>query len=453
MPRSAPSITARRRIASTMPLLPATVVAVAVALGTVACAEGGATARSAVTRDSAGVAITESTGPAWGPGEALALSAEPTVLVGEEEGAPEYQFGRIAAATRLSDGRLAVFDGMAHELRFYDAAGKFLSKTGGEGGGPGEYKLVSWMTRLRGDSLMVHDIMAQRITVLGPDGGVARSVNLAAATPPPPAVEGAAGGARSRIVMSGMGRYRVLAPFADGSLLARVAGAPAMGQQGVTRDSAVYVRLAPDGSLRDTVGTFVGDETQLSTAGSSGNMNVMVGPPPFGRTTQVAVDRDGFWLGTADRYELARYDAAGRLVRLVRRPVEPLAITEADVAERKRQDLEGTITVGNRQDEGVFRRMAEQRWENATIPKTMPAHGALMADANGHLWVREVTRPVDRVPRWTVFAPDGTMLGTIAMPEGFRPLEFGDEYVLGVRKDDADVEQLALYQLRPAPRS
>ena len=75
-----------------------------VAVATAACAEGGATARNTVVRDSAGIAIVESTGPAWGPEQALALAPEPALLVGDEERGPEYQFGRVSAAVRLSDG-------------------------------------------------------------------------------------------------------------------------------------------------------------------------------------------------------------------------------------------------------------------------------------------------------------------------------------------------------------
>ncbi len=443
------AVAARRHRARRLPPLASSL---ALTIAAAACAESGAAARSAVARDSAGVAIVESTGPAWGPEQAIVLADTPAVLIGAEDDQPEYQFGRVAAALRLADGGIAVFDGMAHELRWYDAQGKFVRKTGGEGGGPGEYRFVSWMRRLPGDSLMLHDVMAQRITVVAPDGTVGRTVNLAAAAPPPPAAEAGGAGGRGRIVMSGLGRWRIVAPFADGTMLARASGAPPMENSGsVARDSVVYVRLAPDGSVRDTLGTFVGDETVVTTGGSGGNMSVMVGPPPFGRTTQVAVDRDGFWVGTQDRYELRRYDTGGRLQRIVRRPVEPLALTEEDVAERKRLDIEGQVTIGGREDPNL-KRMVEQRWENAKIPAAMPAHGSLIADATGHLWVRETTRPADQVPKWTVFHSDGHMLGTVAMPEDFRPLDVGADYVLGVQKDESDVEQVALYPLRPAGR-
>jgi hypothetical protein len=164
----------------------------------------------------------------------------------------------------------------------------------------------------------------------------------------------------------------------------------------------------------------------------------------------VAVDRDGFWFGAADRYELARYDTAGRLVRLVRRPVEPMAVRPEDVEAQKRLDLDNTATGGPPELAARLRQATEERWENAQLPERFPAHGPIMADANGHLWVQEVNRPGDTVPRWTVFAPDGAMLGTVELPADFRPLEFGDGYVLGVGRDENDVQRVALYDLRPA---
>ena len=427
----------------------AIVTLLALPLIAIGCGETDAAVETATVRDSAGVRIVESSAPAWSATDAVAVPAEPTLAIGEEEAGAEYQFGRVAAATRLADGGVAVFDGMANELRVFDAEGRFVRRTGGRGGGPGEYQFVSWMRRLPGDSLVLHDVMAQRITVLAPDGAVARSVNLAAAGASDLPAPEAAGRREGRVTFSGLGRYRVLAPFADGSLLATVSGTPSAEEGRVTRDSVVYVRLGPDGAVRDTLGTFVGDEMQTSSAGDGERRSMMFGPPPFGRSTQVAADGDGFWLGTSDRYEIGRYDAAGRLVRVVRRPLEPTPITEADVAERKRLDLENAGG-SDAAHQAMIRRMVEARWEKAVIPATMPAHGPLMVGGDGRLWVRETAPPADETPRWTAFAADGAMLGTVALPARFRALEFGADYVLGVRRDDLDVERVELYPLRPA---
>src|SRR5690606_26573005 len=130
---------------------------------------------------------------------------------------------------------------------------------------------VSWMRRLAGDSLMLYDVSDRRITVLAPDGRFARSVSLTTSAPTPEQPDAAEGGPR----VSGI--YHVVAPFADGTMLARanLGGALSIGGP-ATRDSMVYLRLAPDGTPRDVIGNFVGDERQIQQSGSGGNMIIVV---------------------------------------------------------------------------------------------------------------------------------------------------------------------------------
>ena len=94
--------------------------------------------------------------------------------------------------------------------------------------------------------------------------------------------------------------------------------------------------------------------------------------------------------------------------------------------------------------------MAEARLEHADVPGTWPAHGMLMA-GGGRVWVRENPAAADdTTPRWTAFRSDGVMLGTVALPSRFRVLEFGRDHVLGVRRDELDVQRVELYALRSA---
>jgi len=67
------------------------------------CSTDSATARDAV-RDSAGIAIVETTSPAaeW------RLSPEPVLRIGVVDGDDAYQFSSIVFAARLSDGRIVI---------------------------------------------------------------------------------------------------------------------------------------------------------------------------------------------------------------------------------------------------------------------------------------------------------------------------------------------------------
>ncbi|MGH7501742.1 MAG: hypothetical protein ACREL7_08275 [Longimicrobiales bacterium] len=70
--------------------------------------------------------------------------------------------------------------------------------------------------------------------------------------------------------------------------------------------------------------------------------------------------------------------------------------------------------------------------------------------------VRDVVSPdgvhVGPVPLpsgdYDVFSPDGLYLGTVKLLPGFRIFEIGEDYILGVHRDDFDVEHVSLYTLQ-----
>ncbi|UCF19485.1 MAG: hypothetical protein JSU87_16435 [Gemmatimonadota bacterium] len=77
----------------------------------------------------------------------------------------------------------------------------------------------------------------------------------------------------------------------------------------------------------------------------------------------------------------------------------------------------------------------------------MPAYSDIVVDLEGNLWVGEYRRPGDDQPRWTVFDPDGVMLGIVETPQRFRIFEIGGDYVLGRGVDELDVEHIHVYRL------
>ncbi|MEE8116503.1 MAG: hypothetical protein V3T28_05275 [Gemmatimonadales bacterium] len=71
----------------------------------------------------------------------------------------------------------------------------------------------------------------------------------------------------------------------------------------------------------------------------------------------------------------------------------------------------------------------------------------LRADALGYLWVERFRRLGESQPEWLVFEPEGRWLGTVETPPGIRVTEIGAEYVLGIDRDELDVERVLLYEL------
>ena len=84
------------------------------------------------------------------------------------------------------------------------------------------------------------------------------------------------------------------------------------------------------------------------------------------------------------------------------------------------------------------------------MAETFPAFSSFIGDATGHLWVREYDFPGEArpAPLWTVFGPEGRVLGCIETPPGLRIFEIGADYILGRVRDELGVESVQVWPLR-----
>lgn len=56
--------------------------------------------------------------------------------------------------------------------------------------------------------------------------------------------------------------------------------------------------------------------------------------------------------------------------------------------------------------------------------------------------------PTDTEDAWWVFEPDGRLTASVTVPLGLRMLEIGDDYLLGLTRDDLDVQRLEIWGLQ-----
>jgi hypothetical protein len=100
----------------------------------------------------------------------------------------------------------------------------------------------------------------------------------------------------------------------------------------------------------------------------------------------------------------------------------------------------------------VAERLMAQIERSIPTPEKRPAYADLLVDAHANLWVGEYPwlgpgGVPPRTPRfWTVFDPEGRMLGRVDVPEGVRLLEVGGDYVLALRWD-GPAQSVVLYGL------
>ena len=184
-----------------------------------------------------------------------------------------------------------------------------------------------------------------------------------------------------------------------------------------------------------------GTESYTSTSGDM----FMVMTIPFTRSTRTAVWAGRFVVAPNDNYEVRAYDPAGMFELVVRRDHTLIAPTPAHLdAYIERQ-------VATRPPEGQAERRQSLREQlgEVPMPETFPAFDDIMADALGHLWVREYDVPgQERAnPLWTVFDSDGRVLGFVETPLGLRIYEIGEDYILGRATDDLGVEYVQVWSL------
>ncbi|HUH11706.1 MAG TPA: hypothetical protein VMK65_01295 [Longimicrobiales bacterium] len=386
------------------------------------CADAGARSH-AVVRDSAGVSIVESAGPAWGEDEGWRVAAEPSVDIGVVEGDEAYQLHRVSDVDRLSDGTIVVAENT--RLRFYDEEGRHLRDVGREGGGPGEFRWIQELQVLPGDTLLVYDGRARRVSILDPQGAV-----LTTATP------------------------RTPDPLRPRSLLGRLDGrftgvviVPTEGDaEGFRRDTLLYVTYDDMGALTDTLARGLGQEwfqrtTQTATAGGGVIFNVEEGTIPFGRSLLHALGPKRLVLGQTDGWVLDVRGPDGALQRSLRRtdaPPRPLSPDELDRYVAWRLD--------NPRPSAQPARL-EKTLRELRYPETLPVFRALRLDSEGALWTEDFRFPWEEQPRWSVFDADGQLLGHVETPAGLSVHAIGPDWVLGTWRDELDVEHVRLHRL------
>jgi hypothetical protein len=392
-----------------------------------ACGAGDARDEAFAVRDSAGVRIAESRLAAWTDETAWRLDSVPSLRIGAVDGPPEVVLFGVSAGRRLPDGGV-VLGNNGIEVRRFDAQGAHLWTSGGKGAGPGDFQGISSIDVLAGDSLGVFDTNLARYSILAPDGRFARSVTLV--------------GVR-------MGGGAGVGTLADGSVVARVVGdTPPRDATRRYRLSETLVVFDVRDGTPDTVGVFAGQERFVFVDGRG----ALHGPAAFPFAMTPAVRGAEVLVAHTERFEVLAFHASGALRRIVRRVMEPPAVTQGDVDEWRRLQLEGI-----RGAAGEMRGPAGDRRprliEAMTFPRTHAVLDLVKADAEGNLWVRHAPPPNVSGARvasrdWSVFDAQGRWLGVLVMPPNVNPMEIGADYLLGVAYDDLGVESVARYGLR-----
>jgi hypothetical protein len=382
-----------------------------------ACGAGDASMPVATTRDSAGVAIIENVFPDSAAVHWWSLVQPPELDIGSEEAEEAYSVYQVTDALRLADGRIVVAAGGSGDIRYYAADGTHLHTSGRRGDGPGEFQRPQRLIVLPPDSVLVVD--RARTTVLDSAGAHVRDF--------------VPGGAGTRV--------NVVGRLENGRLVG--AGSAVIGESitsGFHRSEIAFLTLTPSGEVVDTMVNVPGSERTIHVEGQGGTIeSIMVIAPPFAKNTVYAAAGDALVVATQESPEIRVFGADGALRRIIRTGIPMPAVTEdhlAAVFERQREAMPA---------ERRAQMVTRPEWPDAG--KVVPPFDSIEIDDAGNFWFADYDDLIRTPGTWSVHDPEGRLIARVRMPERFQPMHIGTDFVLGVERDELDVEHIRLHRL------
>jgi len=376
-----------------------------------ACSRGPATERGSVSvRDSAGIRLV-TVDPVQ---DSVRWRLEAPLA--EFGRGPDVELYRVIGARRLDDGRVVVGNGGASELLVFEPGGRLLRRLGREGDGPGEYRSLAWVSTTGGDTLLTYDARLRRTTISTIEGST-----IASWAPEP----------------TGDAFYpSFLGIFDDGTLLATI-GEPLPDDAAAElryRDSLTTLRYDRNGHLLGEPGRFPNQEGFIVRSETG---DLAWSEIPYGRRTAIAVDATVFHVVTGDAYEIRTYDMTGTLRRVLRLERARSEVTLADrraFREERRERL-------SKIEDPTRRRLHEKLLQQLPFPEHHAGYSDILVTRRGELWARRDDTA------WDVFAENGRLIGEARLPARFVVYEIGDDYVLGLQKDEIGIEHVTLHRL------
>ena len=369
-------------------------------------------------RDSAGIRIVDNQAPAWEPPEAWRLG-EPLLDLGGADADTFEAYQYVVDAFFAGTDTLVVVES-GGDIHMFDPVGRHIRVAGGEGDGPGEFRMVAG-AGIQGDAIWTYDYSHRRLTYLDPAGEL-RSVHP---------LEG------EDISLMPVGR------LGDGFLLGatyRPGAAAEARRLGLRRDTVAYRVFGLRGQRGPVLQLLAGREYAVGE--EDGRLTMAT--PPFARRAHDATGA-GIWVhGDQTLRAIRVHDADGTLKTIIRWPGASLEATDAAV----RAEIERRIPHYNEDEAGLRRFFSE-----LPHPDRRPAHGRIHVGPDGRIWVETAPGPGEdgpyEGPGWHIFAPDGRWLGTVEAPGRFRITQILPDRVVGVWQDALDVEHV---QIRPLVR-
>ena len=320
-----------------------------------------------------------------------------------DDGSPALSYP--SAATRFSDGKIAVADRYESAIRYFDARGTLLHSVGRYGEGPGEFTDITWMGQCAPDTLFVWDSHQGRVSVLDRDGSLIRLYRIPVEPSDP---------TPTYMTCSSAGTFAFL-----------------------TLPTQQF-------DIDLTTGAEPRYHGPLLLADTSGESRIFLSDIPYGegrplgRMTTLAVAGDYVFLGTKDSAVVLRYPLAGGAPTPLHLAAEPRAPT------RRHFEIAAEEQSAGFRDMAMRRQSVELLLQMA-MPETLPLYGKFWDTAGGDVWV-VLSAAGDSLTRLQLLRTDGdpqflTFSGELSI------LEVGTDYILAAISDSTGAPTVVMHRL------
>jgi hypothetical protein len=331
-----------------------------------------------------------------------------------------YDLFSASHARTLSDGRVVVLNAGSQEVLVFSTDGHLERRFGGEGQGPGELTRPQFLGLLDGDSIVVADILPlpQRAMVFRSDGTLARTFEL----------DGPPDGKIWYVFPHGI--------TTDRALVGSLGFEPTSeGESGSVRIPLTVVVYDLDGSLSHVVERpeIFSEFFNIDSDGAPRSFL----PPPATHALS-ASGGSGFVMARGTSRDVLRFGSDAELRTTLRLPQTP-ALSRSAIDGLRRGWIDEATTDAAR----ALRRRAA---DDAPVPEAPHVVGDVWIDLLDRTWIREANLEADPLARWLVYDGDA-LLGYVDMPAELDVREIGADYVLGVLRNDLDVETIVRVQL------
>ena len=308
-----------------------------------------------------------------------------------------------------SKGRVYVKDENTRGVIALGSELTYLRTLGRAGEGPGEFRHVSTVQVLPGDSVFVYDRNLNRNTVFGPGSGEAANVQR----------------------LPGIS-YQDVYRIPDGFLAVYSAPYQASGED-IGVNGAWLLRLRQDGSVVDSLFSFPPKVNLVYRRGDPrGGGIVSTSSHPFSHKPFVRIvggNHPAVVYASSLALDVTTIDIETGVETAFSFPTTPMNVTPEELT----SEVEKKST-----------RFASMLRDGT--PYTWPPLIGMIADDNGTIFLG--IRTTDRaIWEWAMFRSDGTHLGSVALPAGFVAYAYRDGRLIGSIANEFDVPEIRAYRV------